>query len=189
MADFVYVTIYNEGRIPWLSNTIGPVFGMNVGTGVYQFLARDPRIRIKITTPAEARVEKAEWLKEHTKKEEPLEVKDSVNLEERVEVVEKAQTKEEPESLTQDNEIDAILAEEGEKETYDSVDAEIKDLLRQPKKYTKEELVGKTKKQLGKILIERGYKNSKKPFEKSSEFAPKYHDTVESLIEKILKTQ
>ena len=191
MSDFVYVNIYNEGQIPWMSDVTGPVFGMHLATGFYQFLARDPRVRIEITTLEEAREAERKY-KASLKKEEPVEEKKvddrDLTLEEQVEVAEAIKLSEEPLSDA-DNEIDSILAEEEAVATYESVDSEIKELLSKPKVYAKEDLLKMSRKELSEILIKRGYAPSTKAFEKSSEFAPKYHDTIEVLAEKVLKTQ
>ena len=47
--------------------------------------------------------------------------------------------------------------------------------------YTVEQLTGMTKAQMKQILLDRGHEND--------EFTGRYHDTVEILIEKVLKTQ
>lgn len=190
MYDYTYVNILNEGNIPLL-NEKGPLFGYHIAAGVLEFLYRFPNLQIEETTPYQAEIKKAEYLRkkeeEKRAKEAPMgdivEPTDSITIT----VVEKAVDPVLDNSITtdeSDDEIDAILnsVEEKKAETEETV---VEDLLPDEdnkfKFYSDLELSEMTKRQLGDILRSRGYT--------SGPYAPKYHDHVSELIAKVKRTQ
>ena len=177
MLDKVLVNIYNEGQVPWL-RIRGPVFGYSLTYGVYDIIQHDPAIRIELTTPEKAQIAKAQYLERIRKKNEEKEQK-SNGMAEQFNVVNEVKIEAAPvvETVNDDNDdaIDAILENTPEEEAPDIV------VKPQVKKYRQATLEKMTKQELKQILRERGYEKGP--------YAAKYHDKVEDLIQKVLKTQ
>lgn len=193
MRDFFYVNILNEGIIPWIFEK-GPIFGRYTAAGIYELLARDPRVKIEITTRELAERRREEYLKEKKEKENSVKEPEVVKEEKKEEIVE--ETIEIIKNVEPDEDdllIDDILSDdEGE---MISIDVDLSDtppVLDADGMviYSDEELSKMTKKQLKAILESRGHFGfTGKHFEKGDPLGAMYHDSVETLREKVRKTQ
>lgn len=202
--DFLYVNILNEGSLPYLREK-GPIFGYRMARGVYDILRRDPRLKIEVTTFADAEIKKKAYMdSKKPKLTDTFNVKEDINA--TVISVETETTKAEvvePKSVdivdnaeaAVDNEIDKILNESPKFES--SIVVNLKDdldvvsdnekeseediVISGDKVYSNIELKTLTKAQLRLILRERGYN--------TGVYAPKYQDNLEQLRAKVKKTQ
>ena len=207
----MYINILNEGKLP-VFNTTGPLFGVSIFTEMYGVLKNNKDLNIEITTLEEAIAKKKEYeAKKNAEeadiliaKEETVDINDKVNIvieeepviEDVVEVVESVVEK--PiDSDTIPVILDISVFEPAVE--IDEFDTAIDDILDNTdinadmpcklendrstkiRKYRETTLQGMKKKDLAKILVDRGYEVGK--------FSPKYYDTAEKLIAKILKTQ
>lgn len=207
----MYINILNEGKLP-IFNTMGPLFGVNIFTEMYSVLKNNKDLIIEITTLEEAMVKKKKYeAKKKTEEaniliveEETVEINDKVDIaieeeptiEDAVEVVESVVEK------PIDNDTIPVIQDISVFEPaveIDEFDTAIDDILDNDnsnvempfkldsdkptkiRKYRETTLQGMKKKDLAKILVDRGYEVGK--------FSPKYYDTAEKLIAKILKTQ
>ena len=179
------VNILNVGRIPWL-HVDGPIFGYLITDGLLSLISKDPAVIVQLTTPDEAKKAKAEYEASLKKKEE---IADQFSMADNFEIkTEKIASEEHPtiekkvEKTSEDDEIDNILGDMNINSSDDGFFSDAKPVEKpEVERYTKEQLLAMTKRQMKTILRERGYTEGPN--------AGKYHDTVEMLIEKVLRTQ
>jgi hypothetical protein len=192
--NLVKVNVYSKGRIPWL-NIVGPRIwdpsgktgGLEVSPTIYRLLKQDPNVEIylleedprlvkqvkKVVEVVEAKVEVQIEIQEVEEKVEEA-VKEKIEYESIDEIIEQRlnelpdEPEFEPTPLT-----DEDVADEPTEETRVNHNDDIA--------YTVEQLSSMTKAQMKQILLDRGHEND--------QFTGRYHDTVEILIEKVLKTQ
>lgn len=174
------VNILTAGRIPWIRIN-GPVFGYLISDGAARLLAADPSVMIEETTLEGARIAKERYYGIATEQKptsgETINVTDDFSIS--VAPIEKSE--EEPKS-SEDSEIDAIIDKLNlGSQTEDIFQTQKAAAPTDIKKYTREDLVTKTRRELKAILRERGYIEGPN--------AGKYHDTLVQLIEKVLRTQ
>ena len=198
------INILNEGQLP-VFNKVGPLFGVSIFSEMYGVLKNIPSLDIEITTVEEAEIKKKQYYANKNKsesvillEEEPV-VEDAIviTVEEKAEPAEEVISKEEPvEEDLPKIDISAVFEPAVEIDEFDSAIDDIlddsTDNTNMPcklegsadvkiRKYRESTLQGMKKKDLAKILVDRGYEVGK--------FSPKYYDTAEKLIAKILKTQ
>ena len=198
------INILNEGQLP-VFNKVGPLFGVSIFSEMYGVLKNIPSLDIEITTVEEAEIKKRQYYANKNKsesvillEEEPV-VEDAIviTVEEKAEPAEEVISKEEPvEEDLPKIDISAVFEPAVEIDEFDSAIDDIlddsTDNTNMPcklegsadvkiRKYRESTLQGMKKKDLAKILVDRGYEVGK--------FSPKYYDTAEKLIAKILKTQ
>lgn len=202
------INILNEGQLP-VFNKVGPLFGVSIFSEMYGVLKNIPSLDIEITTVEEAEIKKQQYYANKNKsesvillEEEPV-VEDAIviTVEEKAEPVEEVISEEvaEEEPVEEDLpkiDISAVFEPAVEIDEFDSAIDNIlddsTDNTNMPcklegsadvkiRKYRESTLQGMKKKDLAKILVDRGYEVGK--------FSPKYYDTAEKLIAKILKTQ
>lgn len=190
MPDFLYINILTEGMIPWIQE-VGPKFGYYTSFGMYDLLARDPRVTVEIATAENIAKRKVEYLEKVKARVAPKnisksEMKESLSINDSVVVT----VEEKPETITEENSNEEEIEEHDElDEILDGISTNLEmqtiipqaEELKEFKIYKNKDLNGMTKKQLKQILLDRGY--TKGPY------APKYHDHVEDLVEKVKKTQ
>ena len=158
--------------IPWLREK-GPLFGYRVARGIFDFLSRDPRIQIEITTYEKAKAAEFKYNQSKKKKgtadslhvddavviiTEPAKVEDVTSVEVAVPSVSDVKEDLKIEVVSSDEEIDPAFVF-----------------------YTDEQLNQMKKIELKEILKNRGYEKGP--------YAPKYQDRIDDLITKIKKTQ
>jgi len=177
MADFVFINVLNEGMIPFI-NEKGPVFGKYLGLGVVDMMKRDPRLIIQFTNPVDAVRQKQEYEFKKIKEREAAKEKEAArNVVEVKQSVVEIPFKEKVVKTAEDDEIDRILKEN----KFTPGKVKIPNDEKKMHMYRITSLKDMTKAELKAILHERGYYKG--------EYAPKYHDTIEMLIEKVKKTQ
>lgn len=200
------INILNEGRVP-IFNTEGPIFGVSIFSEMYGVLKNNKNLIIEITTLEEAMKKKKEYQASKMVQEAEILVEDTAPvIEDKIEIV--VTEREEPveEVIVEETvEDDIPVLTENDTPSFetaveiDEFDSAIDDILDNSddntnmpcningntsvkvRKYRETTLQGMKKKDLAKILVDRGYEVGK--------FSPKYYDTAEKLIAKILKTQ
>lgn len=195
----MYVNILTDKYIPYI-NLKGPLFGYNISEGVYPLLRYAPYPIEIVNSEADVINAKKKWEEEHTpKKSEPIILNDSVTVSDNIMIndtiledtkPEQNLLKTEVSNDADDDEIDSLL----EGETYKSnIGSSVADVINNSDNsvtiYSDEEINNLTRKQCKEILESRGYKSATEKFTKSSQYAAKYHDTVEDLREKVKITQ
>lgn len=199
------INILNEGRIP-IFNTEGPIFGVSIFSEMYGVLKNNKNLIIEITTLEEAMKKKKEYQASKMVQEAEILVEDTAPVEDKIKIT--VTEREEPveEVIVEETvEDDIPVLTENDTPSFetaveiDEFDSAIDDILDNSdddtnmpcningntsvkvRKYRETTLQGMKKKDLAKILVDRGYEVGK--------FSPKYYDTAEKLIAKILKTQ
>lgn len=211
----ILVNIHYTGRIP-LINKNGPLYGEYLSEGVYGILRRYNFLQMERTTPEKAKAlidrQRVEANREKLIVHDEIQIKvvEPVHEEEYTDVIAEAVIIDEEEIdekpiVFKDNDItnDDIFRFE-QSIIKDELDDEIDELLEgktipngfnidfkldpdfvksdtEFHFYTEEELQNMTKRQMKEVLKSRGYEKGP--------YAGKYHDTVEMLIQKVLKTQ
>lgn len=172
------ITVYNTEKLRWFDKP-GPFFGILVSDGLYSVMRFDSDVRMKRTTPQEAKKDEQEYYNSLNKaKDANANTTDLFIPSDSIEIMQtmpssKAAIVDKPVHDELDTLIDNMLEEnEGKPQ-----------ILSKPEitKYTEQELSKLTKKQMKQILRDRGYLDGPN--------AGRYHDTAKILIEKILRTQ
>ena len=197
------INILNEGHIS-VFNREGPIFGISIFSEMYGVLKQNPELKIEVTTAEEAAAKEKAYFDSKIKQESEIIAEDTLPaIEEKVEIeediVEETDNIPSPSIDTADdipninNEVSFESAVEIDEfdsainEILDNTDAndnlpfKLNQTPEKIRKYRESTLQGMKKKDLAKILVDRGYEVGK--------FSPKYYDTAEKLIAKILKTQ
>ena len=190
MRDYFHVNILNEGMIPWIFEQ-GPKFGYYISAGMYDLLARDPRIKIEVTTSELAEQRKREYLAKKQPKKEVVKPVETVEIKDEVKIEYTAPFVEVVENDADDDLIDAILEET-------PVEMMKIDIANAPDQqvdadgmaiYTEEQISRMGKKELKAILDTRGHAAGQRLVKNTDPFSPLYHDSVDDLREKVRKSQ
>ena len=183
------VNIYNKGQIPFLFRE-GPLLNHLIGDSAYNILKSRPDIEMELVNGKDEELEEKLKRQREAKEEEAKtsEIVAEESYSEEVAVEEPSETL--PEDITvEDDDIDAAIDALGQMDipTFDPDMSNLESLEEvqteksEIKKYSKKKLETMTKRELKEILKERGYIEGR--------LAPKYHDTVATLVSKVLETQ
>lgn len=188
----VRVNILVDGRIPWL-NMPGPQFNMSISKALFNTLINDPRIKLEVLQFSDPKI----VLKRYGFEEEKICVKEEVKIEDKKEFIETKVdedivTEEAPiivdeeKFIEENNEIDDIIAANLKASSTDNSDDFIVDYTAAP--VIEDEKIIYSEKQLS-IMIKSQLRDILNSRVISEDFKPKYHDSLDELRSKVLKTQ